>query len=477
MNWHPTIGLEIHVQLNTRSKLFCACGTAFGSAPNTQVCPVCLGYPGVLPVVNREAIRKITQAGIMMGCDISPVSHFDRKSYFYPDMPKNYQVTQYERPVCLGGGVDCEVNGRTQRVRLTRIHLEEDVGKSMHLAGVSLVDFNRAGIPLMEIVTEPDLHSPDEALAFLGAMKMILQYAGVSDCNAEEGNIRCDVNSSVAPEGAGGLGTKTELKNLNTFKGVHQALQYELRRQIEVLESGGRIIQETRRWNADLGLTESMRSKEEAHDYRYFPEPDLTPIVLTPEQIAGWRALLPEAPRQRRERFVRDYGLPDYDAGVLVADRVVADYFEEAARLSDNPKGVSNWVMTEVLRVLAEGGITLATLKVTPAAIAGLVRLTGARTINSTTAKEVFTVLLEQGGDPEAIVKSRGLAQESNDGVLTEYVARALKDNPKSVDDYRNGKKAAAKALMGAVMRMSGGKADPQRVSTMIESELNRSGS
>lgn len=474
MTWKATIGLEIHVQMNTNTKLFCACDTTFGAAPNTQVCPVCLGYPGVLPVVNRAAFQKITRAGLMLGCNISRVSHFDRKSYFYPDMPKNYQVTQYEQPVCLGGGVEFDLDGAARRVRLTRIHLEEDVGKSMHLAGVSVVDFNRAGVPLMEIVTEPDMHSPEDAFGFLQALKIILQYAGVSDCNAEEGNLRCDVNSSVAREGSTTLGTKTELKNLNTFKGVHQALKYELQRQIEVLEGGGRIIQETRRWDADLGITTSMRSKEDAHDYRYFPEPDLMPMVLDEATLSQWRSELPEAPRGRRERFVAEYGLPDYDAGVLVADKAVADYFEEAAKLSGNPKGVSNWVMTEVLRILSEQNVSIGSLKVTPVAIAGLVRLTSARTINSTTAKEIFQILMEKGGDPEQIVKERGLAQESNADVLTDLVTRAMEQNPKSVEDYRNGKKAAAKAIMGAVMKMSAGKADPQKVSALIEARLNQ---
>jgi aspartyl-tRNA(Asn)/glutamyl-tRNA(Gln) amidotransferase subunit B len=474
MKYLSTIGLEIHVQLRTLSKMFCGCGTAFGAAPNTQVCPVCLGYPGAMPTANEEAIRLTVLAGLMLDCVIPPRSKFDRKSYFYPDMPKNYQITQYDQPLCVGGGLEIECGGAVRRVGITRIHLEEDVGKNMHFQTVSGVDFNRAGVPLMEIVTEPDMTSPDEAFAFLLALKQILLYAGVSDCDLEKGNMRCDVNSSVRPEGQATLGTKTEIKNLNTFKGVHNALRYELDRQRDVLDSGGRVVQETRRWDMDTGMTHSMRSKEDAHDYRYFPEPDLVSIAIGAERVAAWRAALPERPRQRRERFAREYGLPEYDAGVLVADKSVGDFFEAAARLSASAKAVSNWIMTDFLRVLSERGVEVGDVAMTPASLASLVNLVDAGTINIPTAKVLFAELVEKGGDPAAMVRDRGLGQVSDDGALERLVDQAVEENPRSVADYRGGKVVAAKFLMGQVMRLSKGKADPRRVAVLMEARLQK---
>ncbi|MDO9543428.1 MAG: Asp-tRNA(Asn)/Glu-tRNA(Gln) amidotransferase subunit GatB, partial [Kiritimatiellia bacterium] len=341
MKYLVTIGLEVHVQLLTRTKMFCACKTDYGSAPNTQVCPVCLGYPGALPVINEEAIRLTVLTGLMLGSKINTFSKFDRKNYFYPDMPKNYQISQYDCPFCTGGELEIVYGERTKKVKLTRIHLEEDVGKNMHLGDMSSVDFNRAGHPLMEIVTDPDMNSPEEALAFLLALKQILTYGLISRCNLEEGNVRCDINCSIRPENQAQLGVKAEIKNLNTFKGVFQALKHEIERQTEVLKSGGVIVQETRRWNSERGLTENMRSKEEAHDYRYFPDPDLLPVVLKDEQIGRWKKDIPELPRQRRERIMSQYGIPEYDAKVLSADKATADFFEEAAGLSANPKAVS----------------------------------------------------------------------------------------------------------------------------------------
>jgi len=393
MVYLTTIGLEVHVQLKTQSKMFCGCSTRYGEPPNTQVCPVCLGYPGAMPVMNRGAIRLTVLTGLMIGSRISEYSQFDRKSYFYPDMPKNYQISQYDKPLCIGGSVDIGVDGKVRTIRVTRIHLEEDVGKNMHFQSTSGVDFNRAGVPLMEIVSEPDLASPEEAFEYLLALKRILLYSDVSDCNLEEGNLRCDVNCSVRPEGQQALGIKTELKNLNTFKGVLNALRYEIARQIEVVKSGGAISQETRRWDPDAGVTAGMRSKEEAHDYRYFPEPDLMPVALSPEQVREWRSKLPELPRHRRERFVAQYGLPDYDAGVLVADKQVADYFEEAARLSPAPKAISNWMMTEMLRLLSEREMAISCVGITPKALADLVALVDDKTLNSNTAKDVFALL------------------------------------------------------------------------------------
>jgi aspartyl-tRNA(Asn)/glutamyl-tRNA(Gln) amidotransferase subunit B len=472
MSYLTTIGIEVHVQLRTKSKMFCGCATHFGDAPNTRVCPVCLGFPGAMPTMNEEAIRLTVMAGLMIGSQISSCSKFDRKSYFYPDMPKNYQITQYDRPLCLGGGVDIEVGGQRRRIGVTRIHLEEDVGKSMHFKAASGVDFNRAGVPLMEIVSEPELASPEEAFNYLIALRRILLYANVSDGNLEEGNIRCDVNISVRPEGQAKLGTRAEIKNLNTFKGVLNALKYEIVRQVEVLEQGGRVVQETRRWDADAGVTLSMRSKEDAHDYRYFSEPDLLPVCLSAAQVEQWRAELPELPGDRRARWMKEYGLSEYDAGVLAADRETGDFFEAAARQAVSAKAVSNWVMTEMLRLLAEKEMSIREVLITPQALAELVELTEKRVVNSNTAKEIFAELFEKGGRPGMMVQSRGLGQVSDAAALESMADQAMAENPKSVQDFRGGKAVAAKFLVGQVMRLSKGKADPQLVAKILESRL-----
>ncbi len=472
MNYDVTIGLEVHVQLKTRSKMFCGCSTAFGAEPNTQVCPVCLGYPGALPVMNGEAIRYTVLAGLMLGCRINDYSKFDRKNYFYPDMPKNYQISQYDQPLCLGGAVEIDVEGRPKTIRLTRIHLEEDVGKNMHFARSSGVDFNRAGIPLMEIVTEPDLASPEEAQAFLLALKHLLLYAGVSECNLEQGNLRCDVNCSIRPRGETRLGVKAEIKNMNTFKGVFHAAQAEIRRQAELLDAGQSVHQETLRYDPDLDVTVPMRSKEYAHDYRYFPEPDLLPVALDAATIEAWSRALPERPRQRRERFVREYGLPEYDARVLVADQAVADYFEETARQAGNPKAASNWVMTEMLRQLTAQEMEIGQARITPRALGELIRMTEAQTINSNTARQVFGILFSEGGDPARIVEERGWGQVSDSGVLEAAVDQVLAANAKSAADYRAGKKPALQFLVGQVMKLTRGKANPPMVQAMLEKKL-----
>jgi aspartyl-tRNA(Asn)/glutamyl-tRNA(Gln) amidotransferase subunit B len=472
MDYEATIGLETHVQLRTRTKIWCGCRNRSDSEPNEDVCPVCLGYPGTLPVLNEEAVRLTVLTGLMLGCRINTFTKWDRKSYFYPDMPKNYQISQYDLPLCEAGGVPIAVDGVERTVRLTRIHLEEDVGKSTHVSGGSLLDFNRAGTPLMEIVTEPDLHTPDETFAYLQALKQILTYGEVSDCNLELGNIRCDVNCSVRPVGQEALGTKTEIKNMNTFKGVYRALKYEIKRQVAELEKGGVISQETRRWDDEAGATVAMRSKEFAHDYRYLPEPDLVPVVLSAEQLEAWRKELPELPAQRRERMVAQYGLPEYDAGVLAADKAIADFYEEAAGRASNAKAVSNWVMTELLRALSESEQALADTKLTPAGLASLVDLVENKTINANTAKDVFNELFAQGGDPAAVVEARGLAQVSDTGAIDEFVSQAVEANAKSVADYKAGKKAALQYLVGQVMRLSKGKANPQLAAEAIKARL-----
>ena len=472
MKYKVTIGLETHVQLRTDSKIFCSCPNHYGDEPNTNVCPVCLGYPGVMPVLNQEAVRKTVQAGLMIGSRIGRFSKFDRKSYFYPDMPKNYQITQFDKPFCIGGEVEIDLDGYSRKIRVNRIHLEEDVAKNTHMQASSEVDFNRAGTPLMEIVSEPDMESPEEAVAYLHALRQIMVYGGISACNLEEGNMRCDVNISLRPEGQEELGTKAEIKNMNTFKGVHAALNAEIRRQTALLDAGQSVKQETLRFDPDANVTLPMRSKEYAHDYRYFPEPDLMPVVLTDELIQPWRETLPELPRARRNRFVADYGLPAYDAGVLTAEKAVADYFEEAVQGGVNAKAVSNWVMTEVLRVVSDMDADISTFPVRPDMLAELIALTENKTINSNSAKDVFAILLRDGGRPKDIVKEKGMAQVSDQSAIEAFVEQAIAENPKSVADYREGKKAALQFLVGQVMRFSRGKANPQMAAERLKATL-----
>ena len=470
--YEARVGLEVHVQLRTRSKIFCACPNVYGSDPNTDVCPVCLGYPGALPVLNREAVRLTAKTGMMLGCEVSRYSKWDRKNYYYPDMSKTYQISQYDRPLCLGGALEILVDDAPRVIGITRIHLEEDVGKNTHFAGASGVDFNRAGTPLMELVTEPDMTSADEAMAFLTALKQMLAYGGVSDCNLEQGNIRCDINCSVRPAGQAELGVKTEIKNMNTFKGVHRALSYEIQRQKRELTRGGTIVQETRRWDDAAGVTRSMRSKEYAHDYRYFPEPDLVPVALREDELEAWRAELPELPRERRARFTSRYGLPAHDAGVLTAEKDVADYYEAVAACTGNYKAASNWVMTEMLRALAEAGQAIGETRVRPEALAGLIGLVDAGKVNLPGAKQVFQAMFEAGGDPAALVEALGLAQVSDAGALESLVEQAMAEHPASVEAYRGGKAAALQHLMGQVMRLSRGKADPRAVNAMLRETL-----
>lgn len=468
----PSIGLEVHVQLKTRTKMFCACPAHTEGEPNTTVCPVCLGLPGALPVMNREAIRKTVKVGLMIGSEIALRSTFDRKNYFYPDMPKNYQITQQAAPLCIGGAVEIEVAGQKKTIRVNHIHQEEDAAKITHLENSSEIDYNRASTPLMELVTEPDMSSPDEAIAFVTALKEMLIYAGISDCNLEMGHLRCDVNSSVRPAGTDKLGVKCEIKNMNTFKGIHRALEYELERQVETLRKGGKLVQETRRWDDVAGITLPMRSKEYAHDYRYFPEPDLPPVVLDAATVEAWRAELPELPAAKRARFIATYGLPEYDAGVITADQAIAEYFEAAAKQSGNFKAVSNWVMGELLRALGEMGQGIAEAKISPEALAALIALVDAKTINMPAAKEVFQALFEQGGDPAAIVKEKGLAQVSDTGAIDGFAEQVLLANEKVAAEFRAGKEAALMFLVGQVMKLSRGKANPQLAAEALRRKL-----
>ena len=474
MEFENTIGLETHVQLKTNTKMFCGCLLKTGCEPNVNVCPVCLGYPGALPVANKEAVKLTVMSGLMLGCEINRHATFDRKNYFYPDMAKDYQISENGNPLCLGGGVTIETPNGPKTIRINHIHLEEDAAKINHYAQTSGVDFNRGGTPLMEIVSEPDMANADEAIAYLTALKEILVYAGVSDCNLEEGNMRSDVNISIRPVGAEKLGTKVEIKNMNTFKGIHAALEYEAHRQRVCAANGVPIVQETRRWDGEAGETASMRSKENAHDYRYFPEPDLVPVALSDEQIEAWRKLLPERPEDRRARMIADYGIAEYDAAVLSQQKANADYFEAAAAGLEPKlaKQLCNLYMSDVMALLNESGLTIDRCAMTPEALRTLVTLAAAGTINGPTLKELLPEIFEKGGDPAAIVQERGLGAVSDTAALEAFVDQAIAANPGPVADFKAGKKAAAGFFVGQVMKLSKGKADPKIVGPLVAKKL-----
>jgi aspartyl-tRNA(Asn)/glutamyl-tRNA(Gln) amidotransferase subunit B len=475
--YEPVIGAEVHVQLLTRTKIFCSCPNRFGDAPNTNVCPVCLGLPGALPVLAREAVTLAMRAALATHCTVQETSIFARKNYFYPDLPKGYQISQYERPLATEGYLEIPSGGAFRRVRVQRIHMEEDAGKLLHegfswSAEKSGVDFNRSGVPLIEIVSYPDLRGPEEAYEYLSALKAVLLYAGVSDCNMEEGSLRCDANVSLRPRGAEALGTRAEIKNLNSFRNVARAIQHEIERQAALLDAGERVVQETRLWNAERGETLSMRSKEEAHDYRYFPEPDLPPLVVGAAWIDEVRASLPELPAQKRQRFAAEYGLPDYDAGVLTLSRDVADYYEAVARESGNAKAASNWVMTELLRKLKEDERPLADSPVKPAQLARLIRLIDAGTISGKIAKDVFERMWASSESPDAIVEREGLTQVSDASAIQAAIAEVIAASPDQVATYRKGKTSTLGWFVGQVMRKTGGKANPQLVNELLKKAL-----
>ncbi|MGE5892787.1 MAG: Asp-tRNA(Asn)/Glu-tRNA(Gln) amidotransferase subunit GatB, partial [bacterium] len=416
MRYEAVIGLEIHAQLLTDTKIFCGCSTQFGSEPNTQTCPVCIGMPGVLPVLNKKALEFAIRTGLALNCTVSPYSRFARKNYFYPDLPKGYQISQYELPICEKGHVDITVDGQERRIGITRVHMEEDAGKNIHgsEAGYSFVDLNRAGVPLMEIVSEPDIRTPAEAAEFMKRLRSILRYLGVNDGNLEQGSMRCDANVSIRPEGRKEFGVKTEIKNINSFRFVEKALEYEIRRQVSVLKEGGTIVQETRLWDAAGGVTQSMRSKEEAHDYRYFPEPDLVPIVPDRQWVEAIRADLPELPYQKKKRFIEQYGLPEHDASLLTEERPVAEWFEETVKLGGAPKAVSNWMMVELMRLLNEENISIGDSKLLPKHLAAMLSLIDQGVISGKIAKSVFEKMYRTGKDAGAIVKEEGLVQVSD---------------------------------------------------------------
>jgi aspartyl-tRNA(Asn)/glutamyl-tRNA(Gln) amidotransferase subunit B len=472
MEYEAVIGLETHVQLKTRSKMWCGCANEFGAPPNTHVCPVCLGLPGVLPVANEEALRLTALTGFLLNCTVSRYAKFDRKNYFYPDMPKNYQITQYDKPSTLDGWVEFEFKGDLARVRITRAHLEEDVGKNFHFERQSGVDFNRAGVPLMEIVSEPDITSAEMAYDYLNALKEILIYGGVSDCDMEKGMVRCDVNVSVRPRGQRELGAKIEIKNMNSFSGVRKALEYEIPRQIGVVTSGGKLIQSTRRWDDAGGITEEMRTKEHAHDYRYFPEPDLMPFQPSKEWLADVAKRRVELPLARKQRFMRDYQLPASDAQTFVWDVPLGDYFEGIARQAKNPKAAANWVINNLRAKLTETQTGLTDLKFKPGAILELVELFDSGKISSRIAQEVFLEMFASGEPATAIVQKKGLAQVSDAGAIEKFCDEAIAANPGPAADFKAGKAAALNFLKGQVMKLSKGKANPALAGEILERKL-----
>ena len=476
MEFEPVIGLEVHAQLKTRTKIFCGCSTEFGAPPNTHVCPVCLGMPGVLPVLNRAVVEGALRMALATGCTIARESRFARKNYFYPDLPKGYQISQYELPIAEHGHVDLEAGGRPQRIRIRRIHMEEDAGKLNHdpHRPVSRVDLNRAGVPLIEIVSEPDIGSPEDAGTYLRQLRAVVRYLDICDGNLEEGSFRCDANVSIRPRGAEALGTRTELKNLNSFRFVEKAIEYEIGRQQETLLEGGRIVQETRLWDQALGRTVPMRGKEEAHDYRYFPDPDLLPLVIDEGWIEAVRRGLPELPQARRARFVRQHGLPEYDAGILTADRELADYFEECLRHFPEPKTVSNWVMGPLLGLLNADGLSIAQSPIPAGRLAELLQLVNSGAISAKSAKTVFDEMAASGKSAEAIVSERGLAQISDDASIAALVREILERNPKEVEAFRGGKTKLMGFFVGEVMKATRGQANPKSVNELLRRKLNQ---
>ena len=474
MTYEVVIGVEVHAQLRTKSKLFCGCGTMFGVTANSQTCPLCLGLPGSLPVLNQAAVEMAVRAGLALNCTVAVNNIFARKNYFYPDLPKGYQISQYEAPICEHGWIEIAVSEGKRRVRIRRAHLEEDAGKSVHVAGTngSRIDLNRAGTPLLEIVTEPDLRSADEVVAYLKGLRDVLMYLEVCDGNMDEGSFRCEPNLSLRPLGQKEFGTKVELKNINSFKFVKDAIEYEIKRQTKVLNEGGKINQETRLWNLDRGETVVMRSKEEAHDYRYFPDPDLVPLRLEKDWIEGCRKHVTELPTARMQRFVSECGLSEYDASVLTASKAVADYFESCVKLFNQPKTVSNWVMGELTRELNNSGTDASASPVSPERLVSLLQLVEQGTISLKVAREIFPDVYRSGKSPEQIVEEKGLIQVSDEGALDKIIGDVLAKNPTQVGQFKDGKQQVLGFLVGQVMKASGGKANPGKVNELLKKRL-----
>ncbi len=475
MDYEVVIGMEVHVELKTASKAFCGCRAEFGGEPNTHVCPVCLGLPGALPVLNEKAVEFSVRVGLALGCEVSRFSKFDRKNYFYPDMPKNYQISQYDKPLSANGRLPIMVDGALKEIRIRRAHLEEDAGKLVHLDdGTSGVDFNRAGVPLIEIVSEPDMRSSGEAFEYLTRLKTLLEYLGVSDCNMEEGSMRCEANVDVRPKGGERVGGVVEIKNVASITGVRRAIEYEFERQRDLVESGGTVERETRRWNDDKQRTTLMRTKEEVHDYRYFPEPDLVPVVITDEQIERIRASLPELPLARQLRCMTDYGLSEYDAGVLTMQQAAAEFYEACTALYGKPKVVCNWIMGELFRLMKDRKLGFDALKVTPEALVAMIKLIDNGTISGTIGKMVIGEMVATGRPAEAIVADKGLAQINDVGELQQIIGTVLGQHPKPVADYRGGNDRTFGFLVGQVMRATKGKANPKLVNELLHKMLDR---
>jgi aspartyl-tRNA(Asn)/glutamyl-tRNA(Gln) amidotransferase subunit B len=474
MTYEVVIGVEAHAQLRTQSKMFCACGTIFGLPANSQTCPVCLGLPGALPVINQKAVEMAVRTGLALNCTIGTRNRFARKNYFYPDLPKGYQISQYEAPICEHGWIEITTGPVRKRVRIRRAHLEEDAGKNIHEGGLggSRVDLNRAGTPLLEIVTEPDMHSPEEVVAYLKTLRETLVYLEVCDGNMEEGSLRCEPNLSLRPSGQKALGTKVELKNINSFKFVKEALEYEIKRQTKVLTEGGKVRQETRLWNIDRGETAVMRSKEEAHDYRYFPDPDLLPLNISTDWIEELRGTLPELAGSKQQRFMSQYGLPEYDAQVVTSSKALSDYFEQCVALFNQPKTVSNWVMGELTRELNGSGTEVQDSPVAPRRLVDLLELVESGAVSLKAARDIFPEMYRSGKSPEDIVRDKGLTQVSDEAALAAIIEDVLGKNSTQVEQYKAGKEQVLGFFVGQVMKASGGKANPGKVNELLKKKL-----
>ena len=475
-DYEAIIGLEVHAELSTKTKIFCSCPTAFGAAPNTHTCPICMAMPGTLPVLNEKVVEYAVKAGLATNCTISKDSKNDRKNYFYPDLPKSYQISQFDKPLCEHGYVEIEINGEKKKIRLTRIHIEEDAGKLNHdeFGGGSLVDLNRAGVPLIEIVSEPDLRSAEEVEQYLRKLKSILEYIEVSDCKMQEGSLRADVNVSIRKKGETKLGTRTEMKNMNSFRSIVRAIEYEVDRQIDVIENGGKIDQETLRWDDVSGKTFPMRDKEDAQDYRYFPDPDLVAIKLSEEYIENIKNSLPELPESRKERYLQEYKLSEKDAKLITASKYLSDLFEEAVKVCNNPKAVNNWIISDISRILNETEMEPIQIPFDAKQLGKLVVLIDKGTISSSIGKKVLVELFENPRDPEDIIKEKGWIQISDEGAIKEVVLKILENNPQSIADYKGGKDKALGFLVGQAMKETKGKANPQMLNKMFLEELNK---
>lgn len=476
MEYEVVIGLEVHAELATQSKIYCNCTTEFGGDPNTHCCPICMGMPGVLPVLNKKVVEYAIKAGLATNCRIAAFSKQDRKNYFYPDLPKAFQTSQYDLPLCYDGHVDVEVDGLVKKIGITRIHIEEDAGKLLHDAwsGDTLIDYNRGGVPLIEIVTEPDMRSAEEVRAFFEKLKAILEYTGVSDCKMQEGSLRADVNLSVRPKGQAEYGTRTEMKNLNSIRAIVRAVESEAKRQISEIEYGGTIVQETRRWDDAKGESYSMRSKEEAHDYRYFPEPDLCPIEVDENWMKDIQASIPELPDARRKRYIQDYGIPEYDASFITASKDLADFFEEAAKSGDNIKAISNWIMGDLSKKLNDNNLEPSQIPFCPEHLSKLVGLIDSNIISGKIAKQVFDFMWDTGKDPADIVEEKGLRVVTDTNAIRGVVLEVLQANPKTIEDIKKGKAKSIGFLIGQIMRETKGKADPQTVRSILTEELEK---